>query len=164
VRISGGERPWVALALLFLAVCSLQTPLRAQSPDEAYAAHLASLREASFLEKESIAEAMIRAGHRGTQEVLTALLEDRLYFRTDDQRVLIVKSVEGNLPAYELIEPISLADAGTAPPEALTKIGSNNRLRRALRTSLARFGLENPDAAVRLAAVRDMLKDRDVAS
>jgi urea transport system permease protein len=93
--------------------------------------------------------------------VLTALLEDRLYYRADDQRVVIVKATEGDLPAFELIDPVSLAAAGSAPPDSLTRIGTNNRLRRSLRTSLARFGLEHPDASVRLAAVSEMLRALD---
>ena len=45
----------------------------------------------------------------------------------------------------------------------MTKIGSNNRLRRSLRTTLAHFGLSSPDAAVRLSAIQDMLRSLDEA-
>jgi len=37
---------------------------------------------------------------------------------------------------------------GSSPRDDLTKIGTNNRLRRALRTNVARFGLSSPDPAV----------------
>ena len=46
-------------------------------------------------------------------------------------------------------------------PDALTKIGTNNRLRRSVRTTLAQFGLSSADATVRLAAVKDMLRSLD---
>ena len=44
------------------------------------------------------------------------------------------------------------------------KIGTNNRLRRTLRISVARFGLSSPDAAVRLGAVQEMLRSLDEAT
>jgi urea transport system permease protein len=53
---------------------------------------------------------------------------------------------------------------GSALVERLTKIGTNNRLRRFLRTSLARWALASDDAAVRLAAVTQMLRSLDEAT
>jgi hypothetical protein len=35
--------------------------------------------------------------------------------------------------------------AGSAPPSDLVKIGTNNRLRRFLRTTVGHFGLSSPD-------------------
>ncbi len=95
-----------------------------------FSAALGELREASFLDKEAIAERLIAVGHPRARDVLTALLEDRLYVRNADQKVFIVKTTEGELRRYELVDPLSLADAGSAPADALTKIGTNNRLRR----------------------------------
>jgi urea transport system permease protein len=60
-----------------------------------------------------------------------------------------------------LIDPQSLKAAGAAPADDLTRIGTNNRLRRVLRTTVARFGLSNADPAVRLDAVKDMLHSLD---
>ena len=39
--------------------------------------------------------------------MLTALLEDRLYFRNDDQKIFIVKSADGDLASFDLIDPAS---------------------------------------------------------
>src|SRR6202035_3521451 len=46
----------------------------------------------------------------------------------------------------------------------LTKIGTNNGLRRTLRTTVAHFALSSPDVAVRLDAVRDMVRSLDDAT
>ena len=47
----------------------------------------------------------------------------------------------------ELIDPrVARRPPARAPPAELTKIGTNNRLRRFLRIALARFALSNPDA------------------
>lgn len=157
----GGRRPgWLPLALILVFPLTVR-PLTAQTADQAFLAAVSSLRDASFAEKEAIAERLITSGHPGTRDVLTALLEDRLYVRNTDERVVIVKSTEGDPAEYELVDPVSLAFAGSAPPGTLTKIGTNNRLRRAVRTSVARFGLSSPDAVVRLNAVRDMLRSLD---
>jgi len=132
----------------------------AQSPkDTGFVSMLGELREATYTNKASIAERLIQDGHPNVRAVLTAFLEDRLYFRNDDQKVLLAKSAD--VDPLNLIDPVSMQDAGSAPVDKLTKIGTNNSLRRMLRTTLARFGLSSPDAGVRLAAVRDMLRSLD---
>jgi urea transport system permease protein len=90
-----------------------------------------------------------------------ALLEDRLFARTADQTVVIAESVDEALTTLSLIDPTTRGRAGTALRDELTRIGTNNRLRRVLRTTVARFDLANPDAAVRLAAVKEMLRSVD---
>jgi urea transport system permease protein len=93
--------------------------------------------------------------------VLTAFLEDRLYFRNDDQQVVLVKTTEGDPPTLDLIDPLTLKEAGSLPGNQLTKIGTNNGLRRMIRTTVAHFGLGHADPSVRLDAVRDMLRSLD---
>jgi urea transport system permease protein len=135
-------------------------PVQAQSPkDASFLSMLGELREASYSDKANIVERLSQSGHPSVRAVLTAFLEDRLYFRNDNQKVVIAKSAEGD--PLGLSDPLSLKDAGSAPADSLTKIGTNNGLRRALRTTVAHFGLSNPDAAVRLDAVRDMLRSLD---
>ena len=149
------------LIFLLLGLWSVP-PGQAQSPgDAAFLAALGELREAAFTDKEAIVEKLSKAGHPSVRAVLTAFMEDRLFFRNEDQKVFIVKSTEGDPPTLDLIDPQSLKPAGSAPSDSLTKIGTNNRLRRVLRTTVAHFGLSNPDPAVRLDAVRDMLRSLD---
>src|SRR5262249_19052627 len=131
------------------------------SGDAGFLATLGALREATFADKENIIERLSKTGHPGIRPVLTAFMEDRLYFRNEDQKVFIVKSTEGDPSALVLIDPQSLKDAGTTSAEGLTKIGTNNRLRRVLRTTVAHFGLSSPDPLIRLNAVRDMLRSLD---
>ena len=136
----------------------------AQSRDDGFLAALGELREASFSDKEQIVERLSQSGHASTRSVLTAYLEDRIYFRAYDQRIFIVKSTDDVLASLELVDPVSLRDAGSAAREDLTKIGTNNRLRKLLRTTVARFDLSSPNPAVKLAAVQQMLRDLDQAS
>ena len=146
--------------LALLALWGL--PALGQSTDDTgFAATIGELREADFPDKEAIVERLTQGTHSSTRAVLTAFLEDRLYFRNDDQKVVIVKSVENDPANFDLIDPLTLKSAGTIAADQATKIGTNNRLRRVLRTTIARFGLGNPAAAVRLEAVQDMLRSLD---
>ncbi len=144
------------LALLGVGSVCAQAP---PSSDADFLAALDGLREASYADKATIVERLSQGKHPSVRALLTAFIEDRLYFRNDNQKVVIAKTTEGD--PLNLIEPASLKDAGSAAADSLTKIGSNNGLRRTLRTAMARFGLSSPDAAVRLDAVRDMLKTLD---
>jgi urea transport system permease protein len=151
----GGQRLFGLLPALCFAVA-----IQAQSPKDAgFLSTLGELREATYSDKANIVERLSQTGHPSIRAVLTAFLEDRLYFRNADQKVVIVRSAEGD--PLNLIDPVSLKDAGSAPADSLTKIGTNNALRRALRTTVAHFALSSPDVAVRLDAVREMLKSLD---
>ncbi len=152
--------PWRFMLLLALGGA---VPLHAQSQNDAtFLATLGELREASYSDKASIVERLSQTGHPSVRAVLTAFLEDRLVSRNDDQKIFLVKSAEGD--PLNLIDPVLLKDAGPAPADSVTKIGTNNGLRRTLRTAVAHFALSSPDVAVRLDAVREMLKSLDDAT
>jgi urea transport system permease protein len=156
----GGQR----LVWLLLAACLAAVPASAQTPDDEFRAVLAELREAGFADKEAIADKLIATGHMSARPVLTALLEDRLFLRNDDQQIFIVNSTEETLTGYDLIDPVTLDRSGSAPTDQLTKIGTNNRLRRFLRNTIARFALSSPDAELRRDAVRELLRSLDASA
>ncbi len=152
---AGGQ--WLIMLLLALLGVA---PAHAQSPNDAsFLSTLGELREASYADKATIAERLGQSGHPSVRAVLTALLEERLYFRNSDQKIFIAKSAEGD--PLNLIDPMTLKSAGSASTDSMTQIGTNNGLRRELRTTVARFSLSSPDAAVRLAAVQDMSRSLD---
>ena len=98
--------------------CLWGRPLAAQSPDDAFLATLAELREASFADKAQLVERLSETGHPSARAVLTAFLEDRLYVRTEDQKIFIVKSADDALVSLDLVDPLSLKDAGSSPRTA----------------------------------------------
>ena len=154
---SGGrQRVFSLLVALFLFTLDAS----AQSKDEQFRAVLGELRDASFSDKEAIVQRLAATGHASVGPVLTALLEDRLFY-TAGQKVVIAKSTDGSLGAFELLDAVSLEGAGSSPPSDLTAIVTNNGLRRLIRTTVARFALANPDPSVRLAAVKDMTRTLD---
>jgi urea transport system permease protein len=154
---SGGQSP---LLLLLLALGGVVF-LRAQTPNDAtFLSTLGELREASYSDKASIAERLSQTGHPSVRAVLTALLEDRLYYQTNsEQKVFVVKTADSD--PLDLIDPLTLKSAGSAPADSLTKIGTNNGLRSTLRATVAHFSLSSPDVSVRLDAVREMSKSLD---
>ena len=157
-------RTGAQLLLIWLLLASRSVcPAFAQSPNDAsFLAALGQLRDAAFDDKEKIIDQLGLSGHPSAQAALTAFSEDRLYFRNDDMKVFLVKSAaDENSTDLALIDPITLKDAGSASVDNLTKIGTNNHLRRVLQTTLARFALSSTDPSARLNAARDMEQDLD---
>jgi len=135
-------------------------PVHAQTQNDAsFLSTLGELREATYSDKAAIVERLGQGGHSSVRAVLTAFLEDRLYFRNGDQKIFLVKSADAD--PVNLIDPLSLKDAGSASADSLTKIGTNNALRRVLSIAIAHFSLSSPDASVRLDAVQEMSKSLD---
>ena len=154
---------WRFAALLFALLGVLR--INAQSPqDTTFLSTLGELREASYEDKATIAERLSETGHPSVRAVLTALLDGRLYYRNSDQKVFIAKMAD--VDPLNLIDPLTLKDAGTVAGDSMTSIGTNNGLRSTLRTTVAHFSLSSPDASVRLDAVRELaqaLDDSNVA-
>lgn len=154
---------WLLLLLLYASQGA--RPACAQSPnDAAFRATLEELRSAPFAEKANIVEQLARSGHPSAQRVLNAFLQDRLYYRNQDQTIFLVKAHEEDTPSLELIDVVTLKPAGSASPDELTKIVTNNHLRRILQTTLARFAVSSPDSTVRLSAVQDIERNLDAGN
>ena len=157
-------RPGVQRLLVFLLLASRGAgAVYAQSPSDAnLVATLGELRDATFEDKEKVIDKLVQSGNPNVRAILTGLLEDRLYSRNDDQRVFLVKSAAAeDSSSLDLIDPVTLKSAGPAAVDNLTKIGTNNHLRRILQTTLARFGLSSTDPSVRLGAALDMEQNLD---
>ena len=102
---SGGQ--W--LLLMLLALWGI-VPIRAQSPKDAgFLSTLGELREASYADKATIAERLSQPGHSSVRAVLTAFMDDRLYYRNSDQKVFLVKTADAD--PLSLIDPVSLKSA-----------------------------------------------------
>ncbi len=117
-----------------------------------------ALGTASLSERTALLEALLAARHPNTAALLTAWLEDHLHVRDADGAVFITAEADANLA---LTDPLTLAAAGSEPSEGFTKVGSNNSLRKLLRSAVASFKLGSPDAEVRLGAVKEMLRAPD---
>src|SRR5947199_278567 len=82
--------------LLLLALSGVAT-VSGQSPaDTTFLSTLGELREASYSDKASIVDRLSQSKHPSVQAVLTAFMEDRLYFNNGDQKIFIAKTAEGD--------------------------------------------------------------------
>ncbi|NRA42645.1 MAG: urea ABC transporter permease subunit UrtB [Pseudomonadales bacterium] len=90
-----------------------------------------------------------------------AIVEGRAYFRKADQQVFIVAKRE---PLYALFDPITAVWVADAEKSALRKIRSNNKIRKQLRSKLAKLSLIDPSAEVRLLSVKKLLDNADAES
>ena len=153
-----------ALWLFFLLLLASRSAflVYAQSPSDAnLLTTLGQLRDASFDDKEKIIDQLAASNHPSVRAILTSFLQGRLYYRNQDMQVVLIKQGDEDSPMPHLIDPVTLKPAGTASSDDLTKMVTNNRLRRVLQTTLARYGLSSADPSVRLESAQDIEKDLD---
>jgi urea transport system permease protein len=145
------------LTALLLALAA--GPASAAASEDAQLSELLSkLPSAGYGEKQTLIKQMASLHDRRVRAVLDAMLNGHLYSRTADSSVFIAADDGETL---QLTDPISARKAGAGPSADFSKIGVNNQLRKALRVELGQFDLSDPDAGVRLGAVREMLRAVD---
>ncbi len=153
---------WVLIAaFVLLAFAFPRAASGAQNEGEKgaeFAATVASLATSSFPDKAEAVATLTELRHPNSKAVLAALLDGKLYFRAADDKVFIT---DGGETALALTDPLTLEGAGSGAPEEFERITTNNSLRKALRGAVASFALADPDSAVRLDAVREMLRSID---
>ena len=121
-------------------------------------AALPTLAERSFKAKQDAVTAIADSGDERAVEVLRALLKGDLYYRKDDKRiVLATRHGDG----YRITDAATGADLGEVAKRDVTKVITDNQMRSRLRSAIASLSLNHPKAAVRLAAVDEMLDRMD---
>ncbi len=138
---------------------------------------LTALPAAGYGEKQGLIRKMTALHDPRVRAVLDSLLEGKLYARGADGKVFIAVQGQDAAPdagqgpqaasgvdTLELTDPLTGRPAGRAPSDALSKIGVNNQLRKALRVALGQFDLASPDEGTRLHAVQEMLRAVDADS
>jgi urea transport system permease protein len=146
----------------FLAIIALVSATTAQfsraDGQQDFATAIAQLPTASYSEKDAIVKQLVILQQPGTRQLLQSLMDGNLNVRTADGKVFIATEVDTH---YQLTDPVTQKDAGPADPAGFDKIGTNNGLRKTLRSAIAQFDLASPDVSVRLSAVEDVLRDPD---
>src|SRR5579871_5317498 len=93
---------WFRSCLLALAVVASVRPVPALAqsspPSEAFTAELDALHDASYVDKEQIVDRLAASGYPSARAVLAAMLDDRLYVRQSDRRVVIVAAADDAIP------------------------------------------------------------------
>jgi len=128
------------------------------SASEGFEAALVLLTGKSAKKRMAGVEALAASGHPAAAPMLSAMVDGKLYYRKEDGRLFVVAK-RGR--EFDLFDPMSGEQAGSARSKALKKVKVNNRLRRAIRTALAGLNLTHPDRAKRLDAAAGLLKSAD---
>jgi urea transport system permease protein len=121
---------------------------------------LAQLPDADYAVKGELVSQLVKEGSPAARRVLAGMLDGLLYTRNDDKLLVVATSENAN--------PLTIVDArtgaalGTIAATAVNRIGTNNQLRKVLRSALAELDLGSPDAAVRLTAVTEVMRTIDV--
>ncbi|HEY3488264.1 MAG TPA: urea ABC transporter permease subunit UrtB [Gammaproteobacteria bacterium] len=118
-----------------------------------FAAKVAALNAKNFSEKETAVKALAEIAEPQAPVILQALLEGRLYYKEGGAIVIVADAAEG----YALTDAVSGADMGSVPIADVKRINLNNSLRTLLREVLAMLDLVDPDAAVRMGAINELI-------
>lgn len=154
--LRGCLRVFTMLALgLF---CVLPTAWAEEDTAVDLAAQLQQFKEGGFDDKARIVAALESSGDERAIAILKSLLAGVLYYRKADERVVIVKDTEDG---YRLTDVLNGESLGDVERRDVKKIPINNALRGQLRGALARLSLSHKSPAVRLAAVKEIIKDID---
>jgi urea transport system permease protein len=121
-----------------------------------FQAAVTDLTEQSFTKKGKAIEILQSIDDEKTLKIFQYMLEGDLYYRTDDKVVVFADKKDDE---YIAIEVISGKELGSVEKSSIKKIIVNNQLRKQLRGAIAQLSLGNKDTAVRLNAVKEMLRD-----
>jgi len=156
---------WSALAFWAVILCGwggLVSPpafaLESPGSSRDFPQLVAALPQASFPDKRDIVRELGALKDPRVRALLDAWLADRLFVRNQDGRVVIGDAEDANVALTDVLTGEAL---GRESADALSTIGANNQLRKQLRATIARFDLASPDDAVRLGAVKELLRSLD---
>lgn len=144
-----------ALLIVFTAFVA-QAHAEAQHDDAGFGAVLEVLAGRKFSARSTAITEIQASGHRQAAAVLDAALQGKFHRLKSDRRLVIASDANsvGELP---IVDAISGAKVTNAKKSTLSKIRTNNRLRKLLRVALAGLRLADPNPRTRLEAAQELL-------
>ncbi len=156
--LMGGTLSRPALASDGVIIEPVDTDLpEVSEPAVTFESIVSELGDASFSAKMELTDALVSGRYSGSRRVLAALLDGQLFADKSTGQILIVSAGDTGTTYQDAVSGDMIADY----QENSKKIMTNNALRKKLRGDIARFDLGSDDAAVRLAAVRQLREDID---
>jgi urea transport system permease protein len=142
--------------LLLALACLFAAPARAED-DAALASALTSLARADgFADKSEAAGRLATVQDPRARVALSALVEGQLHFDGDGRAFIVTEDDPPRVTDLQSGQP-----APDVAADSLSKITTNNALRKSLRGLIAGFALADPDADERLRAVAELLRSPD---
>ncbi|HEY5601758.1 MAG TPA: urea ABC transporter permease subunit UrtB, partial [Gammaproteobacteria bacterium] len=121
-----------------------------------FQAALEDLKQQNFTTKSKAIEQLQTFDDPRVLQIFQYLLNSKLYTRQEDQLLVFGEAKDS---AVAITDVISGNNLGTVESGMLKKIVVNNQLRKQLRGAIAQLSLGSKDVAVRLSAVKEMLRD-----
>jgi urea transport system permease protein len=146
------------LALFATTLFVILSALAAHAED---AKRVDALAQGSFNERAAAISALVSSGSPAAVPVLQALTDGNLYARKADRKVFVATPAGDG---FNLVDPLTNADAGEAQKSDLEKIKVNNALRETIANAMGGLTLFSRDLKTRQAAVLNALKSGDPAS
>ena len=151
-------QPSGVIGLLLLLLVFVTPSLADEAQRFNFADQVTALAAGEFEEKAITIAALGASGDERAITILRALLNGSLYVRKEDGRVVTTQEVEDG---FQLADAVSGEVLGQVGRRDVKKISINNALRGQLRGAIAHLSLSHKSAKVRLAAVREIIKDMD---
>ena len=144
-------------AFLVFLLSSVSTVILAE--ENTFASASTMLTAKKFKEKEAAIEAVmqsVKTKETGARvlSLFQALLVGKLYYKKSGKTIVVVSKADGE---YFIFDVVNKEKLGAINKRKLKKITVNNKLRRKLRSYIARLSLENDDPKIRLSAIQNMI-------
>ncbi len=140
-------------SLIFLIAVALLCPGSAFADN--LDAAVSNLVSRKFDERRQGVEQLGRLSDPRAREILTHMVEDKLYLRKADKRIVFALK-QGR--AYLVTDALTGEVLGTERKRALRKIKANNRLRKIIKIGMSVARLRDPDPSVRTAAAEALIR------
>lgn len=147
-----------SLLLILGLLIGLSESAFAQDSNEALRPLVNELAKGKYDDTQRQIEALRATGDPAVAPALEALAAGDLYFRKSDGAVFVA---EKDGKSFNLTDPLTGEESGTAGRREVKKIKVNNRLRRVIRAALGSLTLQAADPAVRLTAAQSIFKAQD---
>ena len=149
-----GKRPVWVILLLIMAIMPFYSVAQASE----FEGGLKMLTQRSFNTKIKGLELIVASSDKRTQQVLSELLEGRLYYLQRSKQVVFTDESDGDISAVDVLtlEPLAGVDKYD-----LKRIGINNQIRKKLKNWIAFLNVSHDDPDVREKAVYSMLDKLD---
>jgi urea transport system permease protein len=139
--------------LLCLFILGASLPGLSQSGENLLAPGLEALSAKSFRTKAKAVALIAESGDPRARSLLMSLAEGRVYLRKADGLLVVATPSDG---AFDLSDASTGASLEPMEKSSLKKIIINNKMRKSLRTEIARMSLRAPKASERREAVRSL--------
>lgn len=146
------------LAALLLCLLSPAFAAEIQTGNEALDGAFEQILNRDFSVKEGGVAALGKSGHEKVPDLLRGLLNGDLRYLNSNNRLVWMKSAGGETVA---VDALSDEDYGKTSKRKFKRFVINNAMRGQIRSVLAELGLSNPDPAMRLRAVKEMLSNSE---